>query len=317
MEGRSEASLTEGLPDLRVGPPEKVDIDDLAFDDYVRYSGEDPSHSRALAAIGEEFPPIYVHAESMSVLDGFHRVCAAKRRNESQITARLIHGPRADAFVLAVRANSSFGKPLTLAERERSARRILLSHPQWSDRLIAEACGLSGKTVANLRPRATEEMAQLNMRRIGRDGKSRPVNVSDNRRRAAQLIEENPEASLREIGRQSQLSPATVRDVRDRVIRGEAPTKEMRSDDAHGGSEAWPVYHEVVVDVALQSAADGDAFTAWFTAHLIGDQDWPPMVSGIPLSRVYVVADQARSCAAAWRHFADALEARVNKRRLA
>jgi hypothetical protein len=315
-ENKDVGHLAENLPNVQFSPPERVELASLVFEDGVRYGGEDASHSRALAAL-EDWPPILVHAKTMVVLDGLHRVCAAKRRGERLIEVRFVNGSRADSFILAVRANTAFGKPLTLAERERSARRILVSHPHWSDRAIADACGLSGKTVGMLRTRSSGEIPHLSAR-IGRDGKTRPVNVAENRRLAAELIAKTPNASLRQIARESRLSPATVKDVRDRVARGESPVRSgshPQVPESRAYEQQSLVTTQVLSDSALRSTDDGGAFTEWFASHLVAGQEWEPFVDVVPVSRIYSVVDQARACAAEWRLFAEQLETRVRGRR--
>jgi AraC-like DNA-binding protein len=308
-----DGRLTEHL-DLQMGEPELVALDEIiGVDDFVRCGGEDTSHTRALLALSSEWPPIYLHRQSMVVVDGMHRVCAARRRGDSEILVCFLSGPLADAFILGVRANTGYGKPLTLAERERSATRILETHSHWSDGAIAEACGVSSKTVAALR-RSTQENPELNRRRIGRDGKSRPVDPTENRRRAAQLLQESPQASLREIARQAELSPATVKSVRDRLQRDAAhPSAPSAGAPIGDESGARPAIAE---DAAVQSTERGAAFATWFESRLVTTQDWQEFVGVIPVSRIYVIADQARACAEAWRSFAEALEARVTRRRV-
>jgi len=102
-----------------------------------------------------------------------------------------------------------------LGERETAAQRILELVPSWSDRRIAVVSGLSPKTVARLRSRATVDSAQLRAR-LGRDGRLRPVDPAEVRRRAAEVVRKEPEASTRSIAARTGASQATVRDVRHR-----------------------------------------------------------------------------------------------------
>jgi transposase-like protein len=321
---RSSSALIGDLAGVRIGPVEQITIEGLVFTDRVRCGGEDLNHSRMLAALAHDCTPILVHRHSMVVLDGLHRVCAARHRGQLRIAAQLVEGSIDDCFVLAVRANTMHGKPLTLAERQRSAERILGTHPYWSDRAIAETCGLSGKTVAQIRERATEEFPQLSSgRRIGRDGRARPIDPGENRRRAAELLRATPGASLREIARQAGLSPATVKDVRERLERSDPPETTVVADELRD-TQASLVDQSaespltcgvdrptVLEDVALRSTYVGASFAEWFAPRLISQEEWLPFVESIPVSRIYDVADQARACAASWRAFADTLERRV------
>jgi ParB-like chromosome segregation protein Spo0J len=310
-------ALMVGLDNLTLGEVQLVELRHLVIGESIRYDESDATHVRFLAALETALPPVLVHRGSMAVLDGIHRVHAAKLRGDSSIAAHYVDGPAIDAFVLAVRANTAFGKPLSLAERERAARRILISHPQWSDRAIAESCGLSGKTVGALRARSTAENSRLNGHRLGRDGKVRPVNPEERRQWAAALLRESPQSSLRAIARQVGLSPATVKDVRDRLAHGSAASLRQvevttrPSDDMGLPSRAAD---ETVADPALRTADEGEGFVRWFSDHRITAEDWERFVSVIPVSRIYVVADEARARAAEWRKFADAVESRISRR---
>ncbi|MEE3922534.1 ParB/RepB/Spo0J family partition protein [Micromonospora sp. BRA006-A] len=113
--------------------------------DSPRLAGEDDLHAQTLAETDAPLPPILVHRGTMRVIDGMHRLRAAVLRGETQIAARLFDGTVEAAFVLAVQANVTHGLPLSLADREAAAQRILRSHPHWSDRAVATAAGLRGE----------------------------------------------------------------------------------------------------------------------------------------------------------------------------
>ena len=174
-----------------------------------------------VASFGE-LPPILVQRNSLRVIDGTHRLEAAKARGEKFIRARVINCTDNDAFILAVKANTLHGLPLSRADRVSSARRILDWHPDWSDRAIGIATGLSAKTVAGIRRESADEIQQFT-KRLGRDGKRRPVTALEGRKRAAEYIAARPDASLREVARETDVSLGTVQDVRARMRRGLDP----------------------------------------------------------------------------------------------
>jgi hypothetical protein len=94
-----------------------------------------------------------------------------------------------------------------------------------SDRAIGHSVGLAAKTVASIRKSSSEDMPQSNAR-VGLDGKVRPLDSGAGRRRAAELLAQDPDASLRDVARAAGISPATVLDVRKRPERGEPPVPE-------------------------------------------------------------------------------------------
>lgn len=199
----------------------RVRVDDLLPGDSPRLAGESAEHIRVLAESGDRLPPILVHRPTMSVVDGAHRVLAVRLRGEETIEARFLDGTEEEAFLDAVRANMAHGLPLSLADREAAASRVIEAFPHWSDKAVAEVVGLAPGTVAGIRRRSDAGAAVAV--RVGRDGRARPVDWARGRIAAGQIIARRPEASLREVAREAGVSPATVRDVRARLQRGEEP----------------------------------------------------------------------------------------------
>lgn len=288
----------------------------------------DADHVAALAEVIDDVPPILVHVPTMRVIDGAHRVAAARSLGRERIRALLFEGDEVAAHVEAVRSNVAHGKPLTLAEREAAAVHIIELAPQWSDRRIAGVSGLSPKTVGRLRGRATVDPAQSRTR-VGRDGRLRPVDPAEVRRRVAEVVRADPGASTRSIASRTGASQATVRDVRQRLSRGASeligrPRRRKRK----GGDEPADVADAVDVADIGDVAGDAEAppagagtgsgvpdFATWFDQHRIEEVDWQRWVGSLPISRVYEVADVCRRNSAAWRAFAVALEDRARAHR--
>jgi transposase len=296
-----------------LGSELELPIKELKLSLSPRHQLQDLSYARTLTEILPRLPPIVVHAPSRQVIDGAHRILAARLRDQTTIRARLFFGTDSEAFVQAVRRNVAHGKPLTLAEREAAAAKIVRLNPAWSDRRIAETCGLSPMTVARVRSRSTDRNGQLSAR-VGRDGKSRPTDPVEARHRIADAIKANPNASMREIARQTGASQGTVRDVRARLQRGEEVLS-PRLARAHNRKQEVrePSRGQPRTAAAYRVASE---FVDWFERHrLRADTDWERWVDGVPLSRVYEVADVARECGESWLRFASALELRVRRRR--
>lgn len=148
-----EESSTAGIQDARAqsrgtghhpeSPVESVLVRSLRMTGSPRLTHPGEEHVRLLAGAGTELPPIVVHRPTTRVIDGTHRVHAARPRGEEKFRARFFDGSAEDAFVLAVRSNIAHGLPLRSAERTAAARRIIGTHPEWPDRVIAEAVGLT------------------------------------------------------------------------------------------------------------------------------------------------------------------------------
>nr|WP_030318148.1 ParB/RepB/Spo0J family partition protein [Streptomyces flavochromogenes] len=224
----------------RVGrTAEKVPIASLDIAHSPRRAGLDVGHVRLLAESGTAPPPIIVQRDTLRVIDGVHRVKAARQLGHDTIEARLFDGTDEDAFVLAVELNSSHGLPLSLGDRTAAATRILMTHPAWSDRRVARTTGLSPSTVGNLRKRATVQIEHLDSR-TGSDGRERPVNSASGRLKAGRVLTEQPNLSLREVARLAGVAPSTVRDVRDRLLAGEEVVPRQRSGIRPGESPTVP-----------------------------------------------------------------------------
>ncbi|WP_435191530.1 ParB/RepB/Spo0J family partition protein [Streptomyces sp. bgisy126] len=304
--------------------------------DSPRARTEHPEHLRILAAAEGELPPIVVHRESMRVVDGTHRLRAAVLRGRTEVEVRFFDGGAEDAFVYAVEANTRHGLPLSLAERQAAAARILASHPHWADRAIASVSGLSAHTVAALRRSAPGPDAPAG--RLGRDGRVRPLSTAQGRREAGRLLAASPDVSLREIAKRTGLSPATVRDVRDRVRRGEDPVPErLRGGDGgraeEPGREPGPwvravpspapvpaaaqtpapapeeelaaAYQNLCRDPALRHTESGRVLLRLLSALTLPPAQWQTLADGVPVHRAGAVAELASEYARVWQEFAE------------
>jgi hypothetical protein len=291
----------------------RVAVGDLLPANSPRQGGMvDPAHIEVLAGIETELPPILVHRETMRVVDGMHRLHAAQRRGAPEINVTFFDGTAAEAFVEAVRTNIAHGKPLKLAERRCAAARILGMHPSWSDRAVAEVCGLSAKTVASIRSSACDEVRQLHSR-VGRDGRARPLDNRTGRQQATAYILEHPDASLRQIAAATDVCANTARDVRNKlrlgVARSPSSAAERRSSDV---TPSGPCdLSAVTTDAVIGSTETGRRLLELLSGQDLGPEQWAAFVDATPLSRVYLIADLARSRAEAWNVFASALEDRA------
>jgi ParB-like chromosome segregation protein Spo0J len=303
----------------------QLPIASLAPGDSPRLSGELSEHVQLLAESSGPLPPILVHRQRMRVIDGMHRLEAAILRGDDTIEAQFFDGNDADAFLTAVRLNVEHGLPLTRADREAAASRIVASHPQYSNRAIGAIAGLAPRTVASIRHRTGHGVETDVPARIGRDGRMRPLNSARARLVASEVITQQPNASLRQVADLVGLSPATVRDVRERMRRGDdpVPDRERRTDRRRVGQEdprkprratAEPardsrtILYNLSRDPSLRLSESGRLALRWLFARASGLEDGSQLVAGIPPHSVYVVLELARACAAEWLRIADLLE---------
>lgn len=295
-------------------PVRTVRLDELAPADSPRSDGEDEAHIRLLATADTRLPPILVHRGTMRVIDGMHRLRAARLRGDETIEVRYYEGCAELAFVLGVRANVTHGLPLSLADREAAAARILALYPQWSDRAIAKASGLAAKTVKGIRRCATGDLPQLHTR-VGQDGRARPLDSTRGRRLAGEVLAARPGASLREVARIAGISPSTVRDVQQRVRRGEDPVPPKRRAHVPGGRrtttrDQTAALRTLMQDPSLRLSAKGRELLRWLRVIAVERLEWRQMVDTVPGHCMETVAEVARGCAQELQNLADELERR-------
>ncbi|PRX96532.1 ParB/RepB/Spo0J family partition protein [Allonocardiopsis opalescens] len=304
-----------------------LDIDSLVLDGSPRLLGEDVDHTQILAETDARLPAILVHRSTMRVIDGMHRVRAAIMRGDEKISATFFDGDASEAFVRAVEANIAYGLPLSLSDRHAAAKRILDLYPQWSDRSIAAVAGLSARTIRGIRASATEEIPQLHSR-VGRDGKTRPLNFADGRRRAAELIARRPEASLREIARNAGISVGTARDVRKRIDEGRDPIPEGvrkgKREPAHStislnrprprnGVDPAVLLDNLRKDPSVRYSESGRHMVRWLGSRIVQSGSWQEIADSVPSHCIPAVAQIATECATAWLSLAEELQSRAER----
>lgn len=311
------------------GPVRRVAISALSPGESPRLEGERIDHVRVLANAQTELPPIIVHRPSMRVIDGMHRLRAAQMCGERTVECVFFDGGDDLAFVAAVVANGAHGLPLSLADREAAAARILAGHSAWSNRTVAAITSLAPSTVAAIRRREEGDGPPAETTRLGRDGRVRPLSTAEGRRVASEIIAKRPEASLREVARAAGISTGTVRDVRRRLARGEDPVPVRRVPGA-GQTHADGAQHarrlaEVSLaavpdrssllrklrnDPSLRLTENGRRLLRWLDTRTVGPDGWESVFDAIPPHSAYVVAELAYLCAERWFEAADALRAR-------
>lgn len=316
--------VAKSIPGL---PTVVVPISELQSADSPRFDGINDEHARNLAGVDAKLPPILVRRATMQVIDGMHRLNAAKMCGRDVIEVQFFDGDAEAAFLLAVESNVTHGLPLKIAERREAAARIIRSYPRMSDRSIAAIAGLAAKTIAAIRGSA-DDFPQVSVR-VGRDGRVRPLNASTGRQIAGRMFVNQPDASLRKIAKEAGISVGTARDVRERIRRGEDPTlqRPRAKCTGEGGTTARPaagglrrpvdpvdchsILEQLRRDPSLRYSESGRNLLRWLGQRAISKADWETVVAQIPPHCAIVVARIARGSATAWTDFADALDGRV------
>jgi ParB-like chromosome segregation protein Spo0J len=305
--------------------------------DSPRLNGEDNAHVGRLAETEAPLPPILVDRRTMRVIDGMHRLMAASLQGQETIDATFFEGSEADVFLRAVQENVTHGLPLSQADRRAAAGRIIASHPHMSDRAIGQTAGLAAKTVAAIRKRSTDGVPQSNAR-VGRDGKVRPLDSAEGRKRAAEMLTQQPEASLRDVARAAGISPATVLDVRKRLERGAAPAPckpkaaTGTAASGEGANNSVPASHpgtrasapspsasrdpaatvdKLLRDPSLRNNEQGKRMLRLLHVNAVGAEQLQNVTAAVPPHCVTVVVQLAHQYAKMWQDFAGELDRRA------
>ncbi|PRY41291.1 streptomycin biosynthesis protein [Umezawaea tangerina] len=310
-----------------VRPVESVPVKVLRSADSPRTAGEDANHVYALAEVDAPLPPIIVYRPTMRVVDGMHRLRAALLRAREEIEVQFFDGTEDDAFVLAVEANTRNGLPLSLADRRVAAARIMSTHPHRSDRWTAQVSGLSANTVGAMR-KYSNPGGDGPTARVGRDGRVRPLDSSDGRRIAGELMRANPGRSLRDIARVAGIAPSTALDVRRRLQSGADPAVTRRkATEAETGpvSAGTPqpqrevnpeeILRRLRNDPSLRFTEAGKSLLRWLGAHTVEDGLAALPLDAIPTHCIGTVADLAQYNAGSWARLSEQLAALRTDRR--
>jgi ParB-like chromosome segregation protein Spo0J len=294
----------------------EMPLKDLGSGFSFRDGGVDSDHVQVLAESPDTWPPILVDRRDHRIVDGQHRVAAARLIHRKTIATELFDGSPEDAYLEFLRRNIHHGLPLTLPERRHAATRILAKWPNLSDRRVGTLCALSHRTVAKLRlqantslPGAAKHQPLSSDQRLGRDGKVRPAQPKATRQRIAHALLADPAASLRAIATKVGASPETVRSVRSRLeaTRADAPGHDTTVQD-YWTQTIPPTEKWWTRDLALTSTPQGPPYVKWLNRTLIDESAWRAHLPGTPRSRIYHLAAEARRRATCWTAYADALE---------
>lgn len=304
-----------------------VPVASLVAADSPRLGGLSREHVEVLAQ--RDIEPILVHRDTRRVVDGMHRLQAARLRGEKVIPVRYLHGPAGEVFIHSVAANITHGLPLTLKDRKAAAGRILASRPDLSDRAIARITGLSPKTVGAVRRTSTEEVPQSKVR-VGADGRSRPLDAARRREAARAFLAEHTGATLHEIAASAGVSISTACEIRQRMRRGEQDpvpprlrvTQEVRDWNRPGGAGVPPAdqwaqcgrvqrIETLAKDPSLRFTESGRALLRWLNERAPDLEEGRQLMAAVPLHCAVTVADLANSYAREWQRFASVLDQAV------
>jgi len=104
---------------------------------------------------GANMPPVIVFYDGTDrwLADGFHRYFGAKAAGLTQIYENITPGTLRDAVLYSLRANATHGLKRSNADKRKAVETMLKDSEwtAWSDRRIAEVCGVGNQLVGDVR----------------------------------------------------------------------------------------------------------------------------------------------------------------------
>jgi hypothetical protein len=131
---------------------------------------------------GAKFPPVDIFYDGTSywLADGFHRYHGHRRAEVLDILATVHLGTLDDALKFALGANRANGLRRSNEDKRNCVTIALAKWPEWSDRRIAEVCGVGNAMVGDTRRRCLNQTPPTTTpkkpkTRKGKDGKEYPA----------------------------------------------------------------------------------------------------------------------------------------------
>lgn len=210
----------------------QIALEDIVLDPGLNLRDKiDDEAVERYAEAWDKLPPVTVFdVEGRWLLaDGFHRHAAAQRLNKSVVSAEIHEGNYHAALECAADANFGHGLPLNRHERRRAIEVKVRFHPDWSDRRLSEALGVSRDSVAKARKQLADagQIPSAAMRQ-GADGKLYPASLP---RDPNERLPQGPEVVSADDGERDDRS-------RSRPFRADPPGGSNGSARVRGPSQA-------------------------------------------------------------------------------
>lgn len=196
---------------------------------------------------------VYRVKDDLILVDGFHRVAAIGQAGEDQIEAVVIEGSKTDALKAALSANITHGLRRSNDDKRRAVTVALADSTlsKWSDRKLADLCGVGHPFVASIRSEVESDStsepekrtgpdAIVNGVRIGADGKKYPSSKASQvtqREKVIAAVVASEGESDREIARIVGCSDKTVASVRRELESEHSTVAVVDPDDEPEGDE--------------------------------------------------------------------------------
>lgn len=283
-------SIALDLLQLDGGTQTRVKLNQEGVEDYAKVMKE-----RGVAAL----PPVTVYRDEAGhcwLADGFHRVAAAQRIEQTEIQAEIHFGSRLDALKYSLQANWMHGVRRTNADKRRSVEIVLAEETlrEQSDNVLAELCGVSNHLVTGVR-RKLEERGELQVgnsptsvspiKRLGKDKKLHPA---QKRRKAESstavapalkvVVADNEDEDAKSEDTNVSLKATVADDAFDAKTTPPAMTEsevQLPVKTSNGeGQEAETGLESAEANIGINSASEAPAMLAAGDGHPTDDTRW-------------------------------------------
>ncbi|GAB3208050.1 ParB/RepB/Spo0J family partition protein [Nocardia tengchongensis] len=281
---------------LEADPSElvRIPLDRLRIGTVIRRSGQNARHVAALSEVAAALPPIVVHRSSMTVIDGVHRVRAAQDSGSQWIDAVYFDGDDGQALLLAVRLNTAHGLPLSAADRKAAAEQALAYYPDWSNRRLAMAIGLSERAIAAIRRKSA-----TTPRRETRPAAAVAVTTGDiqHRHERARTSSATPAAARRAGGGRASGSP--TQSMANPALNTGHPLPVSRQP---APDRAYPTraLRNLCSDPAVSRTESGRRLLALLALIPADPEAWADLADNLPPYHAALIADLAAQQARNW-----------------
>lgn len=125
---------------------------------------------------GAQLPPVslFLDATKYYLVDGLHRLYAAKNLKQEMIVADIRKGSRRDAILFSCKVNSEHGLRRTRKDKRKAVKKLLTNSEwnHWSDGKIAKQCAVTQPFVSKVRRELTQNDFESPTNRKGKDGRT-------------------------------------------------------------------------------------------------------------------------------------------------